>query len=125
MTQPIGHETVSVDGTDYPNSRRDQVGSDWTLDLDGTWEKIKGHAGMATANANRGTVTFRITADGKEIFARVGMKPGDVKQLIDVDIPAGAKQLRFTLKNESPDAIGSNTGVWTDLKFFRAGSGRD
>lgn len=124
-TQPIGHETVSVEGSDYPNCRRDQVGSDWTIDFDGTWEKIKGHAGMATNNANQGTVTFRITADGKELFARVGMKPGDIKQLIDVDIPAGTKQLRFTLKNESPDAIDSNTGVWTDLKFFRAGSGRD
>lgn len=123
-TKPIGTETLSVDGQTFSNCRRDRVGADWTLTLDGTWEKIKGHAGMATKNGNRGTVTFRITADGKEIFARVGMKPGDVKQLIDVDIPVGAKQLRFTLTNESADAIDSNTGVWTDLRFFRAGTAK-
>ncbi len=122
-TQPIGTETITVDGTDYAASRKDTVGADWTLDLDGTWEKVKGHAGMATGNTNQGDVTFRIFADGKEIFSRVGMKPADVKQLIDVDIPAGAKQLRFTLQGET-GASATDTGVWTDLHFFRAGSGK-
>ena len=50
------------------------------------------------------------------------MKPQDVKQLIDVDIPAGAKQLRFTLTGEV-GASASDTGVWTELRLFRAGSG--
>ncbi len=122
-TQPIGTETLSVDGTDYPNCRKDAVGADWTLPLDGTWEKLKGHAGMATGNGNKGTVTFRIFADDREIFSRVGMKPEDVKQLIDVEIPAGAQQLRFTLAKES-GASDEDTGVWTDLKLFRAGSGK-
>ena len=122
-TQPIGKDTISVEGTDYPNCRKDKVGAEWTLDLDGTWEKVKGHAGMATGNANKGNVTFRIFADGKEIFSRVGMKPQDVKQLIDVNIPFGAKQLRFTLTGED-GADAADTGVWTDLRLFRAGSGR-
>lgn len=123
-TQPIGKDTLAVDGSNYPNCRKDTVGADWTLDLDGTWEKVKGHAAMATGNANKGTVTFRIFADGKEVFSRVGMKPEDVKQLIDVDIPAGAKQLRFTLTKES-GASDADTGVWADLRLFRAGSGKE
>ena len=121
-SKPIGKEKLSVDGAEFANCHLDTVGSRWTLDLDGTWEKVRGHAGMATNNANVGTVSFRIFADGKEIFSRVGMKPADVKQLIDVDIPAGAKQLLFTLEKESADAKDSNTGVWTDLTLFRAGS---
>lgn len=123
-TLPIGKETLAVDGANYPNCRKDTVGADWTLDLDGTWEKIKGHAAMVSGNANKGTVTFRIFADGKEIFSRVGMKPEDVKQLIDVDIPAGAKQLRFTLAKEN-GASDADTGVWADLRLFRAGSGKE
>ncbi|HIV08539.1 MAG TPA: NPCBM/NEW2 domain-containing protein, partial [Candidatus Spyradenecus faecavium] len=121
-TEDIGTETLTVDGVDYEACRKDTVGADWTLDLDGTWDKIKGHAGMESGNANTGTVTFRILADGKEIFSRVGMKPQDVKQLIDVDIPVGAKQLRFTLTGEV-GASASDTGVWTELRLFRAGSG--
>ena len=122
-TKPIGDETLKVDGSDFPACRKDTVGADWTLDLDGTWDKVRGHAGMFTGNANAGAVTFRITADGKEIFSRVGMKPQDVRQLIDVDIPAGAKQLRFTLTGES-GAAPTDTGVWTDLRLFRSGSAK-
>ena len=121
-TKDIGTETIKVDGVDYEACRKDTVGADWTLDLDGTWDKIKGHAGMESDNANTGNVTFRILADGKQIFSRDGMKPEDVKQLIDVDIPAGTKQLRFTLTAEA-GASASDTGVWTELRLFRAGSG--
>ena len=118
----VGTETLTVDGVEYEACRKDTVGADWTLDLDGTWDKIKGHAGMESGNTNTGTVTFRILADGKQIFSRDGMKPEDVKQLIDVDIPAGTKQLRFTLTAEA-GASASDTGVWTELRLFRAGSG--
>ena len=123
-TQAIGTETLTVDGQPYANCRKDGVGAEWTLDLDGTWEKILGHAGMETGNANEGTVTFRIFADGKKIFERLGMKPQDVKQLINVDIPTGAQQLRFVLSKQSDDCNDAATGVWTDLRFFRAGSGK-
>ncbi len=122
--EAIGTETLTIDGQSYPNCRKDIVGNEWTLDLDGTWEKILGHAGMESGNTNNGTVTFRIFADEKEIFSRVGMKPEDVKQLIDVEIPAGAKQLRFVLTKQSTDCNDDATGVWTDLRFFRAGSGK-
>lgn len=123
-TRPLGADTLPIDGTPLPNCRKDTVGADWSLDLDGTWEKVKGHAAMADGNANKGAVTFRITADGKDIFSRVGMKPEDVKQLIDVDIPAGARQLRFTLSKET-GASEADTGVWADLRLFRAGSGKE
>ncbi len=122
-TKAIGTETLTVDGNSFDRCRKDTVGADWTLDLDGTWEKVKGHAGMLTGNTNKGPVTFRIFADGKEIFSRVGMEAEVVKQLIDVDIPAGAKQLRFTLTSEG-NVSKTDTGVWTDLHFYRAGSGR-
>ncbi|MDO4527907.1 MAG: NPCBM/NEW2 domain-containing protein, partial [bacterium] len=123
-TQPICNETLTVDGQRYNNCRKVQVGTEWTLDLDGTWEKVLGHAGMATRNGNEGTVTFRIYADGKQIFERLGMKPTDVKQLINVDIPTGAKQLKFVFSKQSDDCNDDATGVWTDMRFFRAGSGK-
>ncbi len=122
-TKAIGTETLTVDGNSFDRCRMDSVGANWTLDLDGTWEKVKGHAGMLTGNTNKGPVTFRIFADDQEIFSRIGMEAEVVKQLIDVDIPADAKQLRFTLHSEG-NVSTTDTGVWTDLHLFRAGSAR-
>jgi hypothetical protein len=123
-TQPICNETITVDGQAYPNCRKDKVGTTWTIDLDDTWEKVLGHAGMATGNSNEGTTTFRIYADDKQIFERLGMKPEDVKQLINVDIPVGTRQLKFVFDKQSSDCNDDATGVWTDMKLFRAGSGK-
>lgn len=123
-TQPLSNQTVIVDGQSFNNCLKTTVNTEWTMDLDGTWDKVLGHAGMETGNTNEGTVTFTIYADGKQIFERLGMKPQDVKQLINVDIPAGAKQLRFVLTKQSTDCNDTATGVWTDMRFFRAGSGK-
>ena len=123
-TQPLSNQTVIVDGQSFNNCLKTMVNTEWTMDLDGTWDKVLGHAGMETGNTNEGTVTFTIYADGKQIFERLGMKPQDVKQLINVDIPAGAKQLRFVLTKQSTDCNDTATGVWTDMRFFRAGSGK-
>lgn len=122
-TEPIGDETLTVDGQEFDNCRKSTVGDSWTLDLDGTWDRVLGHAGMETGNENTGTVTFRITDDsGREIFNRLGMEPNAVKQLIDVAIPEGAKQLTFTLSKQSDTCNDDATGVWTDMRLLRKGS---
>ncbi|MEG1479922.1 MAG: glycoside hydrolase family 31 protein [Kiritimatiellia bacterium] len=123
-TLPIGKETLTVDGQKFPNCIKSNVGFEKTIELDGTWEKILGHAGMESGNKNVGTVTFRIFADGRQIFERLGMNGTQVKQLINVDIPSNAKQLKFTLTPQSDDCAADHTGVWTDLRFFRAGSAK-
>lgn len=116
-------DKLRVDNTDWTTGITVQVGSEIIYTLDGTWEKVLGHAGMEDAQGDGGNVTFRIFADDKMIFERLGMNGSQVKQLIDVEIPEGAKQLRFTLTQE-PGGADSDTGVWTDLRFFRAGSKR-
>lgn len=123
-TLPIGDETLIVDGQAYPNCRKSQVGSTWTIDLDGTWEKLLGHAGMETGNSNEGTATFRVYADDTPIFERLGIEPTDVKQLINVNIPTGTRQLKFIFIKQSNDCNDDATGVWTDMRLFRAGSGK-
>ncbi len=122
-TKDLGSETITVDGNAFDRCREDTVGTEWTYALDGTWEKIKGHAGMRSGNENKGPVTFRIYADGVEVFSRIGMEPEVVRQLIDVDIPVGAKELRFVMSSEG-NVSTTDTGVWTDLHLFRAGSAR-
>ena len=96
-----------------PNSRKEIV-----YELDGSWDRVLGFVGREAGG--KGTVTFRIFADGKQVFERAGMSPTSVKQLIAVDI-SGAKKLVFQLVgDEGGDA--SDTGVWTDVKLLRKGS---
>ncbi len=123
-TKAICDETRLVDGQEYPRCRKVTVGSQWTIDLDGTWEKVLGHVGMETGNTNEGTSTFTIFADGKQIFQRLGIKPTDVKQLVNVDIPVGTKQLIFSFVKQSEDCSADATGVWVDMRLSRAGSAK-
>lgn len=121
LNKGIKGTTIVVDDTDWTNGITAQVGSEIVYDYDGTWEKILGHAGMEKAINGKGQVTFRIFADQKKIFERLNMNGTQVKQLINVVIPAGTKKIRFVLTQEDGGSA-TDTGVWTDLNFFRAGS---
>lgn len=109
---------IVVDGEKYAKGITAGVGSEIVYELDGSWDRVLGFVGREAGG--KGTVTFRIFADGKQVFERAGMSPTSVKQLIAVDI-SGAKKLVFQLVgDEGGDA--SDTGVWTDVKLLRKGS---
>ena len=114
----IAAPEIVVDGEKYAKGITAGVGSEIVYELDGSWDRVLGFVGREAGG--KGTVTFRIFADGKQVFERAGMSPTSVKQLIAVDI-SGAKKLVFQLVgDEGGDA--SDTGVWTDVKLLRKGS---
>lgn len=114
----IAAPEIVVDGEKYAKGITAGVGSQIVYELDGSWDRVLGFVGREAGG--KGTVTFRIFADGKQVFERAGMSPTSVKQLIAVDI-SGAKKLVFQLVgDEGGDA--SDTGVWTDVKLLRKGS---
>ena len=114
----IAQDAIVVDGEKYAKGITVRAGTDIVYNLDGSWDQIQGFVGREIGG--KGPVTFRIFADGKEIFKRVGHEPDAVKQLIAVDI-AGAKQLIFRLMPDTAEA-NNDTGVWVDVKLVRKGS---
>ncbi len=86
--------------------------------LDGSWDRLEGAVGRE--KGGKGPVTFRIFADGKQIFERAGMSPESVKQLVSLDI-AGVKKLVFEFVADA-DGEASDSGVWTDIRLVRKGS---
>ena len=114
----IAQDAIVVDGETYAKGITVRAGTDIIYNVDGSWDQIQGFVGREVGG--KGPVTFRIFADGKEIFKRIGHEPDAVKQLIAVDI-AGAKQLVFRLMPDT-DAANNDTGVWVDVKLVRKGS---
>ncbi len=109
---------VVVDGTEYKNAIAARIGSEIVYELDGSFDKLKGQVGREP-NAT-GNITFRVFADGVQVFERFGQKPNDVKQLLDVDI-TDVKELRLVVEGEG-DAPSRASGVWADISLVRKGS---
>ncbi len=118
FNQGILNEKIVVDGNDFKNSIAATAGTEIVYKLDGSFDKLKGHVGRE--KKSRGNVTFRVFADGKQIFERFGQKPNDVKQLLDVEI-SGGKEIRLVVVPEG-DASDNATVVWCDFSFVKKGS---
>ena len=86
--------------------------------LDGTYARIYGHVATHRDNLPEARFTFRISADGKEIFARANMKGSDVPQLIAVDIPGDTHWLKFEfVADDDTEASKAAKGVWQQTEF--------
>lgn len=109
---------IVVDGETYAKGITVRADTEIVYELDGSWDQILGFVGREAGG--KGAATFRIFADGKQIFERAGMSPTSVKQLIAVDI-AGAKKIVFQFVKDA-DGDASDTGVWTDVRLVRKGT---
>ena len=114
----IADAQIVVDGEKYASGITVRAGTEIAYELDGSWDRILGFVGREIGG--KGTVTFRIFADGKQIFERAGMSPNSLKQLIAVDI-AGAKKIVFAFTADT-GGDAADTGVWTDVRLVRNGS---
>ena len=109
---------IVVDGEKIATGISVLAGTKVSYALDGSWDRLEGAVGRE--KGGKGPVTFRIFADGKQIFERAGMSPESVKQLVSLDI-AGVKQLVFEFVADA-DGDASDSGVWTDIRLVRKGS---
>lgn len=109
---------IVVDGEKYEKGIVVRADTEIVYELDGSWDRILGYVGREAGG--KGPATFRIFADGKQIFERAGMSPSSVKQLIAVDV-SGAKKIVFQFVKDA-DGDASDTGVWADVRLVRKGS---
>lgn len=94
-----------------------QLGGEFSIDVDGTWERVTGSVVCSNDTSEDALVTFRLTTDtGAVIFERVGQKGKDAPQLVAVNIPKDAKKLIFKFIQ---DATAPAVGVWKDLRLVK------
>jgi alpha-glucosidase (family GH31 glycosyl hydrolase) len=116
----FGGKTITVNGQKYEKGLGVQANSELVYQLDGTWDRLSGHVGMDDEVGDKGSVLFRVFADGKLIFESPEMTGANIKQLMELDIK-GVKELRLVL-TDLGDGNTDDHGDWVDAKIIHNGS---
>ena len=88
-----------------------------TYDLDGQFTKFKTTVGFDEAAGNRGNVSCRVLADGKELFAKPVLKADQDPQAIDVSVK-DAKSLTLEIDFGENEDVGDRV-IWAEPRLFR------
>ncbi|BCU76817.1 NPCBM/NEW2 domain-containing protein [Luteolibacter sp. LG18] len=91
----------------FPDGLYAHAPATYTWQLGGTWKTLSGSCGLI--DGRDGSVGFRITGDGKELFKAAKVKDGKVHDFkIDV---TGVKELQL-LTDDGGDDVRSDWGAW-------------
>ena len=82
--------------------------------LDAKWTKLTGFCGLL--NQSKGSVAFKILADGKQVFKSPVIKDPQTKA-INLDL-TGVKKLEL-ITTDGGDGIRSDWSAWRDMKLSR------
>ena len=88
--------------------------------LDGSARKFTALVGVDDESADRGTIEFRILADGKEIYRSGVMRGGDTARKVDVDI-SGVDMLVLTV-NSGGDDMNYDHAYWANAVLEYSGA---
>ena len=116
----IGGKPITVNGQAYKKGLGVLAASELVYKLDGTWDQLNGHVGVDSEVGDKGSVMFRVYADGKLIFESPSQSGKSVKQLMALNVK-GVKELRLVLLDEG-DGNDNDHGDWIDAKLVRKGS---
>ncbi|MER6943148.1 endo-alpha-N-acetylgalactosaminidase family protein [Nonomuraea sp. NPDC000554] len=86
-----------------------------TYNLGGKCTRFTAEVGLDDRQTSRGSVVFKVLADGREVYAGTAMGPTTPTVVIDADI-SGAKEVKLVTGNAG-DGDGNDHGSWGDAKF--------
>lgn len=118
--QSIGGNVVTVNGQKYDKGVGVKANSELVYEIDGSFDRLFGHVGMDDEVGDKGSVMFRVFADGKLVFESPEMTGENIKQLMELEIK-GVKKLRLVL-TDLGDGNDNDHGDWVDAKLIRKGS---
>ena len=90
--------------------------SRYVFDLGGQWTRLKGEAGLHTAEQPYGSVAFVIRLDGKELFRSPVIRNAVLAQY-DVDVTGG--KLLELITEDGGDGNRHDWGLWLDPMLLR------
>jgi alpha-glucosidase len=118
--QSVGGKGIVVNGQTYAKGIGAQAPCELVYALDGSWDRLSGHVGVDSEVGDRGSVMFRVYADGKLLFESPRQSGASVKQLMDLDVD-GVKELKLVLLDEG-DGSANDHGDWVEARLIRKGS---
>ena len=111
----VDNHPLKLGGTTYAHGLGTHAGSTVEVALAGGGERFESTVGVDDEVGARGDVTFRVEADGKEVYNSGPLKGGDAPRTVSVDL-TGVKTL-LLLADAVGDSIDSDHADWADAKF--------
>jgi hypothetical protein len=111
---------ITVNGQVFEKGLGVKAHSELVYKLDGSWDRFSGDVGVDSEVGNKGSVMFRVYADGKLVFESPRQSGASVKQLLDLNID-GVRELKLILLDEG-DGNKNDHGDWIGVRLIRKGS---
>ena len=106
----VDNHSLRLGGTIYAHGLGTHAGSTVEVALAGGGERFDSTVGVDDEVGARGDVTFRVEADGKEVYNSGPLKGGDAPRAVSVDL-TGVKTL-LLLADAVGDSIDSDHADW-------------
>jgi hypothetical protein len=87
------------------------------IDLRGQYSRFRASVGVQWQGGNRGSVVFRVSVDGDNVFKAGPMSDSDPAMEVDVPL-AGARKLRL-IASDAGDGIGCDMANWAEACLVR------
>jgi len=118
----VYNRPLTVAGQIFERGIGTHANSEIPLLLDGNGVQLSGGAGLDDETDGRGSVVFKITADGKEIWNSGLMQPGDEVKTFSLAI-RGSKSV-VLLALDAGDGYDYDHADWVDLKIAMINNGK-
>ena len=110
---------ITLNGTSYPKGLGVHAASDVRYALGGKCSRFKASVGVDDGIGSRGTIEFRVFADGTQVYSSGVMTGASATKSVDVSV-TGANELRLVVTNGG-DNIDYDHGDWA-MAYVECGS---
>lgn len=117
----VDNRRLTINGQTFQRGVGTHANSTIPLEVDGNALELSGSVGLDDETAGRGSVLFKVEADGKEIWNSGLMRPRDAAKEFTLNVK-GAKSLQL-IATDGGDGTDYDHADWGDLKITMA-SGR-
>jgi hypothetical protein len=111
----IQDNPIRIRGEEYKKGMGVHAVSELVYDAKPEWKRFVAVVGTDDEEPN-GSVCFNVFADGKSLIKTPVLANGDERFCINVEIPAGTKQVRLVVE-DGGNGIGGDHGDWANAGF--------
>lgn len=112
----IEDNPIRIRGETFPRGMGVHALAELVYDLKPEYARFVAVVGVDDEKEGAGSVGFRVVADDRELLATPVLTGGDERFTIDVELPAGAKQLHLIV-NDGGDGVGCDHADWANAGF--------
>ncbi len=111
----VDNHSLLLDGKRFQHGLGTHANSTWRIALNGTAERFTATVGVDDEVGQKGSVTFRVSGDGRKLWESGVLRGGGHPQQVSVDL-RGVKSLLLTV-TDAGDGIDFDHADWADAQI--------